>query len=196
MSRKEVSEMEAPKKEDLVFHVALRRCTVMVEPDYGNWDGGDDGERVEQVLYARLNISEFCQLLTQYQFDSIGNTQGLGTEGGYILPARVMDEGSGYDGGGSDTTCYVCVCTKEIYERAVRDADKPDDVPVLQNDFTIKPEKLSFIEPDAFFDATLKVMDDMIPLCDVGVLGMYPDDDDVESELYKRICASLLAVEV
>jgi len=184
--------MEVPKKDDLVFHVALRRCRGINRPDFGEWDGD---EWMEQVLYAHLNIGDFCRLLTAYRFGDTCCTQGIEVENGYILPALALNEGSSYDNcGGDDSSCYVSVCTPEIYKRVISEADKPADMPVLQDDFSAKLEKLSFIESEAFFEATLKVLEEMIPYSEVESLGSYPEDDEVEDELYKRICASLAAI--
>lgn len=101
------------------------------------WNGNT---QVEQTMSGVLNARQFLWLIFDRELSESINTQGMQTESGFIIPAVAF-----YDPD-ENTQCYVSVYTDEMMELAVAQSQKPAPAPVLQKDFSVKSEILSFVE--------------------------------------------------
>lgn len=169
-------------EENLRFQVAYTVSEYWSFPDVNGeefkWDGD---ERVEQTMYGILNARQFLWLVFDKELESTINTQGLGIKGGYIIPAVDF-----YDPD-EQRRCYVSVYTDDMMKKALSQSDEPGQMPVLQDDMSIKNEKLAFINSMKLWDEMVNALPDIV--ASLRELIGYINDDELDLITPKLIFA-------
>lgn len=172
-------------KENLRFQVAYTVSEHWEFPDvngdYFEW-GGD--EKVEQTMYGVMNARQFLWLVFDKELEETINTQGIQIEDGYIIPAvdfYTPDE---------DRRCYVSVYTDDMVKLALSQSQKPAPTPVLQNNFTLKNENLSFVEADKFWVKMIEALPEIVELLRKSE-EFYSIDDDILDRLVPILISKL-----
>ena len=157
-----------------------------INGEHFDWEGD---ERVEQTMYGVLNARQFLWLVLDKGLEETINTQGLQIEGGYIVPAVDF-----YDAD-ENSRCYVSVYTDDMLKLALTQSQKPTPTPVLQNDFSVKNELLSFIESEKLWDKMVEELPEIIESVRKSE-DFYSVDDDVLDVLVPKLVSKLNDIRV
>lgn len=170
-------------QKNLRFTVCYTRSEYWDIPEVDGEDFEWEGDtQVEQKLYGILNARQFLWLVLDNGMDETINTQGLGIKNGYIIPAVNF-----YDSD-EKNSCYVSVHTDGMLKLALSQSQEPAPTPVLQNDFSIKNEKLSFVEAEKVWGKMVDALPEIISSLKEGEeFGYYIDDDTLDMLVPKLI---------
>jgi hypothetical protein len=167
-------------QKNIVFQVAVHQEAYVGHPDTsGDWEGE---EYAETTSYAKLDLEQFLGLVVELcLYEDSCPTAGMEVERGYIVPAVDL---IGSDYNGNRRTSYVSVYTEKILKSVIEEAGKPQPMPVLQDDFTVKPQNLSFGHSD-IMQAAVNVLPEVIK--QLGLESQYGQVDEALNKKFIRL---------
>jgi hypothetical protein len=169
-------------EENLRFEVVYRICEFWDFPEINREDFEWDGEqRVEQKLCGILTVRQFLWLIFDAGLEESINTMGIQIESGHIIPAVDFYHSD------TDNGCYVSVYTDEMKKVALAKSEEPSPTPVVQNDFSVKEEMLSFAESGELWQKMVDALPEIVETFRKEDVSYGIDDDTLDVIVPKMI---------
>ena len=173
-------------EKNLKFRVVYTICEYWDFPQINGEDFDWEGEeRVEQKMYGVLTARQFLWLVLDRELEKTICTQGIQIESGHLIPAVDF-----YDAD-EEKNCYVSIYTDEMMKIALSKSEEPAPTPVLQNDFSVKNEMLSFAEVDELWEKMVDALPEIVESLRKVDPGSYYVDDDVLDILVPKMISRL-----